>query len=154
MQTTEVPIDELDLQILKELKKDARLSYRKIADKLKVATGTIQARITRLENVGIIRDYHASIDYDKLGYHITAMIACTVKRKNMDDFLTELRKHPNVFGVFSVTGEYDMFVSVKFKDMEELNKFVIGELAEEYIDKSVTFLVLRTHKEAHTFLID
>ncbi len=154
MQTTEVPIDELDLQILKELKKDARLSYRKIAEKLKVATGTIQARITRLENVGIIQAYHATIDYTKLGYSVTAMIAATVKRKNIDNFLLKLSKHPNVFGVFSVTGEYDMFISVKFKDMEELNKFIISELSEEFIDKTVTFLVLRTHKEAHTFLIE
>jgi DNA-binding Lrp family transcriptional regulator len=154
MQELEIPIDDLDLQILKELKRDARLSYRKMADKLKVATGTVQARINRLENIGIIKDYHASIDYNKLGYYVTAVIACTVKRKSMDEFVKEIGKHPNVFGVFSVTGEYDMFISVKFKDMDDLNKFVIGELAEEFIDKSVTFLVLKTHKEAHTFLIE
>lgn len=145
-------IDNLDMQILKELKKDARLSYRKIAEKLHVATGTIQSRIQRLEGAGIIHDYHASIDYEKLGYGITALIAACVKRKDLDKVLEKIISHQSVFGVFSVTGEFDIMISAKFRDIDELNKFVIKELADPSIEKTVTYLVLKKHKEAHTFL--
>lgn len=145
-------IDNLDLQILKELKRDARLSYRKIAEKLHVATGTIQSRIQRLEGAGVINDYHASLNYEKLGYGITALIATCIKRKDIDRILEKIINDQNVFGAFSITGEYDVIISAKFKDIEDLNRFIIKELSDPSIEKTVTFLVLKTHKESHTFL--
>lgn len=148
-----VHVDDLDLKILKELKKDARQSYRKIASKLSVATGTIQNRIQKLENEGVIRNYHVCINYSKLGYNIAAIIAICIKRADLSKILSKLTAHPNVFGAFSVAGEYDFFISTRFKSMDKLNEFIVKELSDEVIEKSVTFLVLKTHKETHTFLI-
>jgi Lrp/AsnC family transcriptional regulator for asnA, asnC and gidA len=63
-----------------------------------------------------------------------------------------LEKNPNVFGVYDVTGEYDMFVSVSFKSMEDMNEFNTKELKDPKITRSVTFVILKTKKESHTFL--
>ena len=145
-------VDELDELILKELRKDARQSYRKIAEKLKVATGTVQNRIQKMEREKIINRYHADIDYEKLGYKISAIIAICVNRSNLREVEDMLEKNPNVFGLFDVTGEYDIFLSISFKGMEELNSFITKELKNPYITKSVTFIILKTKKEAHTFL--
>ena len=145
-------VDDLDLQILKELRLDCRQSYRKIAGKLKVATGTVQNRINKMEKDGIIGKYHVDISYGKLGYGISAIIGICVDRQNLDDIQKVFKKNPNVFGMYDVTGEYDIFISVRFKDMNELNEFIKKDLCNQYISKTVTFLVLRTLKEAHTFL--
>ena len=152
MVNTSGAIDKLDLEILRELKADARQSYRKIARKLKVATGTIQNRIQRMESEGIIEDYHACIDYSKLGFSIAAVIASCVKRKDLPKIIEKIVANPNIFGVFSVTGEYDIFMSARFKDMDGLNEFVVEELSHPSVERTVTFLVLKTHKESHTFL--
>ncbi len=145
-------LDKLDKLILKELTKDARQSYRKIAEKLKISVGTAQNRIIKLEQKGIIKKYKATLDYEKLGYKVAAIIALCVDRKKLNEVEKKLSKIPNVFGLYEVTGEFDVFASVRFKDMRELDNFIREELSDEAITKTVTFLILRTIKEGHTFL--
>ncbi|MHC1582708.1 MAG: Lrp/AsnC family transcriptional regulator, partial [Candidatus Syntropharchaeia archaeon] len=61
-------IDELDIKIIRELKRDARTSYREIAERLGVAEGTVYNRIHKLKEIGAIRRFIPDIDYSKLGY--------------------------------------------------------------------------------------
>lgn len=145
-------MDELDELILKELRKDCRSSYRKIAEKLKVATGTVQNRIQKMERDKVIDGYHAVLDYSKLGYNISAIIALCINRTAINDIEKNFQNNPNVFGLYEVTGEYDLFISVRFRKMEELNRFVRDELKHPDIVKTVTFIILNTKKEAHTFI--
>lgn len=145
-------VDELDEFILRELRKDARQSYRKIAEKLKVATGTIQNRIQKMEREKVIKKYHVDIDYAALGYKVSAIIALCLNRASLKEVEEILEKNPNVFGIYDVTGEYDVFISVSFKSMEDMNEFITKELKDPRITKSVTFVILKTKKESHTFL--
>ena len=145
-------IDELDLKILKELRKDARLSYRKIAEKLKVATGTVQHRVQKLEENKVITDYHAGIDASKLGYVIAAIVGLSINRNESKGLEKRLRDHLNVFAVYSVTGDYDLFIGAKFKSMNELNEFIRKDLSDKAINKTNTFIILDVSKETYTFL--
>ncbi len=145
-------VDELDLQILSILRRDARLSYRKIAEELGVATGTVQNRIQKMEQEKVITDYHAGIDLSKLGYNIAAIIGICIDRKEASKIEKKLVKHSNVFAVYSVTGEYDLFVATRFKTMEDLNNFIRKELSNESILKTNTFIILNISKETYTFL--
>ena len=143
----EEKLDQLDLDIIKEIRTDGRLSYRKLAEKLNVATGTIQARIQKMEDSKIITGYHAGIDFSKMGFNITAIIGINGKQDVMRDLELKLAKNKNVFGVYMVTGEYDILVAVKFKEIHDLNDFIRTNFTGEGIDKTVTFLVLETFKE-------
>jgi len=145
-------VDELDLQILRILRKDARLSYRKIAEELKVATGTIQNRIQKMEKEKVITDYHVGVDYTKLGYNISAIIGVCIDRKDSEKIEKKLIKHLNVFAVYSVTGEYDLFIGTRFKTMNELNDFIKKELSSHSILKTNTFIILDVSKETYSFL--
>ncbi len=145
-------VDELDLEILKLLRKDARLSYRKIAKKLNVATGTIQNRIQKMEESGVITDYHVGVDLNKLGYNIAAIIGICIDRKAASEIEQKLIKHKNVFAVYSVTGEYDLFIATRFKTMTELNDFIRNELSNDSILKTNTFIILNISKETYSFL--
>jgi DNA-binding Lrp family transcriptional regulator len=145
-------VDELDLKIIKELRKDSRLSYREIARRLGVAVGTIQSRVSNLEKQKIIQRYHVEIDYAKLGYGLAAVIALNVNLKKMAELEKRLLKDRNVFGFYEVTGDYDLFVAVRFKNASELNDFIHKNLRDPVVKKSTTFIVLKTEKEAHTLL--
>ncbi len=145
--TKEEKVDQLDLDILKELRQDGRQSYRKLAGKLNVATGTVQARIKRMEDSGIITGYHAGINFAKIGFNITAIIGVMGKQDVMRDLEQKLAKNKNVYGVYMVTGEYDILIAVKFKEIHDLNDFIRENFTKEGIDKTVTFLVLETFKE-------
>ena len=63
-------IDDLDLKILRELRKDARKSYRGIADKLKVAEGTVYNRVSKLQDSGVLKGFMADIDFGNFGYDL------------------------------------------------------------------------------------
>ena len=144
--------DELDLKIIKELRKDSRLSYREIARRLDVAVGTAQSRIRELEKNKVIQRYHAEIDYSKLGYGLAAVIAMNIDLKKAADLEKTLMKNRNVFGLYLVTGDFDMFLAVRFKNSKELNDFIHRISDHPAIKKTTTFLVLKTEKEAHTML--
>jgi len=145
-------VDKLDLKILTILRKDARVSYRKIAEKLGVATGTIQNRIQKMEKEGIITDYHVGINLNKLGYNIAAIIGICIDRKEANKIEKKLINNKNVFAVYSVTGEYDLLVATRFKTMNELDNFIRKELSNESILKTNTFIILNISKETFSFL--
>lgn len=70
-------LDALDLSILRLLHGDARLSFREVAERLGSTTPTISARVKALEELGILRGYHASLDHALLGgtsYLVTATV--------------------------------------------------------------------------------
>jgi Lrp/AsnC family transcriptional regulator for asnA, asnC and gidA len=144
--------DELDIKIIKLLRKDARLSYREISRRLGVAVGTVQSRIRELEKNRIIQRYHVEIDYSRLGYGLAAVIALNVDLKKTPDLEKRLMKSRNVFGLYLVTGEFDVFLAVRFRNSNELNAFIKSISEHPAIKKTTTFLVLNTEKEAHTIL--
>lgn len=144
--------DELDIKIIKELRKDSRLSFREIARRLDVAVGTVQSRIKALEKKKIIQKYHVEIDYSKLGFGLAAVIALNVDLKKMAELEKTLLRTRNVFGLYEVTGDFDLFVAVRFRNASELNEFIQKTLTVPAIKKSTTFLVLKTDKEEHTIL--
>lgn len=144
--------DELDIKIIKELRKDSRLSYREIARRLDIAVGTAQSRIRELEKNKIIQRYHVEIDYSKLGYGLAAVIALNVDLKKKVELEKRLLRNRNVFGLYEVTGDFDLFVAVRFKNAKELNEFIQRNVKDKAVKKSTTFIVLKTDKEAHTIL--
>lgn len=60
-------LDPLDVHIVELLQADARLSFREIAERLGSTTPTVSARVKALEDVGLIRGYHAQVDHAVLG---------------------------------------------------------------------------------------
>jgi len=142
-------IDELDLKIIKELQKDARKSYREIAEKLKVAEGTIYNRVNKLQELGVIKRFIPDIDFSKLGYDLVAIIGVIVEGGYLPEIEKKIAKKSNVSAVYDVTGEYDAIIIAKFRDRDSLNKFVKGILAMQNVKRTYTMVVLNVVKETH-----
>lgn len=142
-------IDELDIEILRELRRDSRKSFREIADKLNVAEGTVYNRVNKLQEKGIIKGFMADIDFAKLGYDLTAVIGLIVEGGALPKTEKKLAKEPNVSAVYDVTGEYDAIIVAKFKDRDSLNDFVKRLLAYPEVKRTYTMLVLNVMKETH-----
>jgi Lrp/AsnC family transcriptional regulator for asnA, asnC and gidA len=142
-------VDETDLEILRELKKDARQSYREIAEKLKVAEGTVYNRVAKLRETGVLRGFMADIDYGKLGYDMTAIIGLKVGGGKLSQIEEKISKESNVSAVYDITGEYDALVVAKFQDRAGLNGLVKRLLAMPEVDRTYTMVVLNVIKEEH-----
>ncbi|MEK9820512.1 MAG: Lrp/AsnC family transcriptional regulator [Pseudomonadales bacterium] len=139
--------DETDSKILKNLLVDARLSSRQLAHKLGLATVTVISRIKKLEKNNIIKGYSAILDHEKLGYDITAIIEIKTGQGMMIKVEKKIAEFENICAVYDITGKYDVMVIGKFKNREELSKFVKKLSTIPNVENTETHMVLSTAKE-------
>jgi len=149
-------IEEVDLEILKELSQEGRLSLRSLGDKLSKSPVTIKRHVEILEEKGIIQGYGIQIDYEKLGYDIIALIEITISQGKMIEVEKLMAQNPHIFGVYDVTGNYDAVIFARFKTRKGLSKMIKKIHASPYIKRTNTHIILNVIKEGSSFseLID
>jgi len=135
-------IDDTDMAILRALSRNARASYREVATEINAAVGTVQHRIQKLEEKGILCGFQPVINYNRLGYDVDAIVALETPRESHEDLDKVLRKNRNVKSIYRTTGDVDMFIRVQFKSPEELYKFLMNELTDKIVKRSKTYVVL------------
>jgi len=132
---------------LKELVADSRLSYREVSRRVKLSVATVKTRVKNLEKEGVIRGYTTILNPQELGYDVVALIEIVVSKGKLLDVEEELAKNPNVYAVYDVTGASDAIIVVRFHRREELSKFVKSILRMEYVERTLTHVVLGVTKE-------
>lgn len=120
-------MDSIDRKILHLLQNNARTPLKYLASKVFLSSPAVSARIDRLEKSGIITGYHAEINHEALGYHITAFIHMALDPKQKPIFYPFIDACPNVLECNCVTGAYSMLMKVCFPSTMELDSF-IGQL--------------------------
>ncbi|MEX0861462.1 Lrp/AsnC family transcriptional regulator [Nitrosopumilus sp.] len=140
-------LDKTDEKILRNLLVDARQSARQLALNLGMSTVTVLSRIKKMEKEKIIHGYTAIIDHEKIGYTLTAIIEIMAKNDKIVDIEKELSKFENVCGVYDITGSTDTIIIAKFKERNELSKFVKGLASIPNVENTITHVVLNTAKE-------
>jgi len=144
-------VDEIDIKIIKELVADARVSHNELARRIGVSVGTIVNRIQDLEERGVIKGYSAILDAEKLGYDVAAIIEIIVSKGKLHELEKEVAKKPNVYGLYDVIGGSDIIAVARFKSKEELSEFVKSLLSSEFVNRTLTHVVLQTVKEDFSF---
>lgn len=114
-------IDELDVEILARLCRDARRSYVEIARELNVANATVHERVSKLKDKGILKGFYAQISPEKLGSPITAFVGLiTSQNRQLPRLVERLRQIREIEEAHTVTGKYDFLVKLRAKSNEEL----------------------------------
>ena len=118
-----------------------------MAQEFGTSTSTISSRVSALEKSGVITGYNVAVNFESLGYELTAVTEVTVSRGKLP--LTErgITSLPGVCAVYDVTGEYDAVVVSKFRSREELSAFAKALLAMPFVERANTHVVLTTVKE-------
>lgn len=144
-------MDELDAKIINSLNQDARKSFRDIAKELGISSGTAYNRIRKLEGEKVIKGYVPVIDPKKAGYDLFVIIGVRISKGKLVEVEKRIAHDKRVYGVYDVTGEWDAIIIARFKDREELNGFIKEVLAEEYVERTYTQVVLNIVKEEKGF---
>lgn len=135
------------MKILSILMEDARRSVRDIARELGVAPATVHNRLKKLQQKGIIKGFMPIVNFSKLGYQVTAIIMISVEGQRLRDLENELKQIKNVIAIYDITGEFDVLLIAKFKDVQALDFFVKDLLEREGIKKTVTHIAFNVVKE-------
>jgi Lrp/AsnC family transcriptional regulator for asnA, asnC and gidA len=139
-------LDEIDKNILRILQEDARKSYREIQDQLGISIGTIHNRITKLKNNGIIEGYTLRLNNQKLGYKLTFIVNIVIDGKATEEILNEICKKPEVCIVFHITGEQSAILICRFKESEDVHKFIRELNERKMIVRTKSHMVLKEYK--------
>ena len=146
-------LDSTDLQILRALQDNARLTTKELAARVNLSTTPVFERMKRLEKEGFIKKYVAVLDAEKLGRGFT--VFCSVKLKQMAqsvarDFISVIRDVPQVAECYNISGEYDYLLKIQAPDMKYYNEFIINVLGNiDAIGSTLSSFVMNEIKNTH-----
>ena len=126
-------LDEIDLQILRTLQKNAKLTTKELAEAVHLTPTPVFERQKRLERQGYIRKYVAILNPEKLNQGL--LVFCKVKLKQInheiaDAFVRRIMRIPEVTECYNTSGTYDYLLKVRATDMRQYQEFVINKLGD------------------------
>lgn len=140
---TALSLDKTDRKILSILQNDGRLSNQEVADRVSLSPSPCLRRIKHLEESGVIRQYVALLDPDKIGLGLLAYVNVRLeKHSNMPvpgilrsaspspraDFAASVANWPEVVACYAMTGEMDYLLRVHVEDMQHFSRFMMETL--------------------------
>lgn len=144
-------LNKLDLQILRILQENARLTTKEIAAKVNLTTTPVFERIKRLERQGYIQRYTAVLDAEKLNLGFT--VFCCVKLRTLNKniashFVECMQQVPEVSECYNISGEYDYMLKVVVPDMKRYQEFVLNTLGTiDSLGSLTSMFVMETIKK-------
>lgn len=122
-------IDERNLIILNELRKNSKASSRSLAKKVGLPISTVYRRIKDMEKKGIITGYHASVDFEKVGKPVGALILINVAEGKdyipIDKIKEELKNAGEIIEILTLEGgNIDVIAKVRLSSLKTLNPFL------------------------------
>lgn len=133
-------IDETDLNILKELIQDSRLSVRELSARVHRSSTPVFERLRRLENEKIIKQYTIVVDEDAIGRGFTVFCNVSLKQISSEihqEFAEAVAGMSEVVECYNVSGDFDYMLKVQVPDMKTYRKFVTDKLGRLMVLDSV-----------------
>jgi DNA-binding Lrp family transcriptional regulator len=135
-------IDQLDVKVIEALRDDPRVGLLEIARRVGVARGTVQARLRKLEERGVITGYGPEVEPARMGYPIAAFVFVELNQGRLAEAAEAARACPEVLEVDAVSGDQDLICRVVARDTEHLQEIVNGLVASEAIQRCTSHIVL------------
>lgn len=143
-------LDETDVLLLNVLQKDSRRSLKELADLADVSVPTARARLDRLVNSGVIRQFTVALDPQKLVGGMTAFIHLKVRLSDMEAVKVALSVMDEVMALYLTTGDCDLVARVCVPDARVLEEFILKKLSKvQGIESARSSIVVETTKEEY-----
>lgn len=143
--------ENLDEKLVNSLLGDGRASLRSLSEELDVSVTTVSNHLSDLEDQGIIQGYTPKIDYDEIGYDVTAILQLKVEGSALIEVTETLSNHHQMVSVYETTGDHDIIAVGKFRDTDDMNDTIKELLTDPEIKESNTSVVLNAAKEHEQF---
>lgn len=124
-------LDKVDLQILRTLQENARLTTKELAAQVSLSSTPVFERLKRLEREGYIKKYIAVLDADKLTQGFVVFCNVKLRRMNKDiamEFTRIIQNIPEVTECYNISGSYDYLLKIHVPNMKYYQEFIINVL--------------------------
>ena len=138
-------VDHLDAALIELLAAEPRVGVLEASRRLRVARGTVQARLERLQDRGMITGYGPDVDPAALGYEVTAFVTLEIRQAGGHDPVAErLAAIPEVLEVHTITGAGDMLCRVVARSNADLQRVIDAIVAVPGVVRAATVIALAT----------
>ncbi len=140
-----------DEKLLALLQRDARASISDLARALSLSRATVQNRLQKLQDSGVIKSYTVELSDAYLADLVSAHVSIKVKQKLTARTNTELRQMPQISALYAISGEYDLIAIVQAQSTEQLSHLLddIGNL--EGVERTTSSVILETKFKRHSY---
>ena len=124
-------LDKVDLQILRTLQENARLTTKELAAQVSLSSTPVFERLKRLEREGYIKKYIAVLDADKLNQGFVVFCKGKLRLMNKDiamEFTRTIQNIPEVTECYNISGSYDYLLKIHAPNMKYYQEFIINVL--------------------------
>lgn len=138
-------LDDLDLQLLDALQRNARSTFAELGAIVGLKAPAVHDRVKRLEGRGYVRGYSAQLDSRRLGLELSAMVSCfTAPDCGYDEFTKTLSQFPEVAEIHSVAGEESFVLKVMTRSTAHLDELLSRLKAVKGMGRTKTTIILST----------
>lgn len=141
-----ISLDDVDRQLIALLRDNARTSVVELARHLRVARATVQNRIARLEEHGVIVGYTVRLRPSAEKHRIRALMSIAVEGNRAADVVKALRGYPNVAAIHSTNGRWDLVAELQADSLENFDRVLASIRLIDGIANTETSILLSTHK--------
>jgi len=150
----EKELDKKNLDLLYLLQRDCKQSIANLSEEIGIGISSVHARMKALKESGVIKNYSAIVNPDKVKRGTLAFILVTVRYRvpgrkgvlSQREFCEQITGHPLVQGVHVLSGEYDVLLKVRAETIGEMNKFIVDFLRElPEVDKTLTMFAMDSY---------
>ncbi|MFO7278152.1 MAG: Lrp/AsnC family transcriptional regulator [Pseudomonadota bacterium] len=139
-------MDDIDRQLIALLRENARMPVAELARRLRVARGTVQNRLARLEADGTIVGYTVLLKPQMEERHIRALMSIAVEGNRTEEVIRALRGDPAVGALYTTNGRWDIIAELRAESLEAFDR-VLGRIRQiEGISTTETSILLSSHK--------
>ncbi|ESP94437.1 transcriptional regulator [Pseudoalteromonas luteoviolacea 2ta16] len=137
-------ISKQDERLISVLRSNARASISELARMLDMSRTTVQSRLQKLEQSGVIQGYKVDFGQDYLGNLVSAHVSIKVKQKLTAKTNNALKQLANIAALYAISGEYDMIAIVEAQSLEQLSQLLdeIGNL--DGVERTNSAVILET----------
>jgi DNA-binding Lrp family transcriptional regulator len=122
-------IDELDARVIALMRSEPRIGVSEIARRVGAARGTVQARLEKLVERGVIASFGPEVDPTRMGYPILAFVFLELAQGRLEEAVEHLSAIPEVLEAHGTSGTLDLLCRVAARDTEHL-QIVIGRMLD------------------------
>lgn len=141
-------MDDLDAQLLDLFATEPRIGVLEASRRLRVARGTVQARLDRLAASGVVTGWGPDLSAAALGFPVTAFLTLEIRQgSGHDTVATHLARIPEVIEAHTITGAGDMWARVVARSNTDLQQVIDRVLADPAIERSTTVIALAEQVE-------
>ena len=141
-------LDEIDRQLLDELQADAKISLKRVGERVGLSAPAVMERVRKLEQAGVLTGYHAQVYARRVGFDIAAFIGVAIRSpRALAEFEGWVEEVPQVLECHHITGAHTLLLKVKVRNTGALEKLISRIRSLDGVEGTETMVVLSTFIE-------